>query len=80
MLQKIANSDLSVHCKTAFMSFYTIFYPEDDPRGSKHVALINTKNLVALTVLVCIFVIRKHKGMSALNIIYLLLTESVLVA
>ena len=34
--------------------FYTIFWPENDPCGSKHVALINTKNLVVLTVLVSI--------------------------
>jgi hypothetical protein len=29
--------------------FYTVFYPENDPRGSKHVAFINTKILVVLT-------------------------------
>jgi hypothetical protein len=33
--------------------FYTIFWPENDPCLSKHVALINTKNLVVLTALVC---------------------------
>ena len=42
------------------------FYPEDDPRGSKHVTLINTENLFLLTVLVYTFIIQ-HNVMSALN-------------
>jgi hypothetical protein len=37
--------------------FHTIFYPEDNPRGSKHVALTNTKNLGVLTVSVFIFTV-----------------------
>ena len=32
--------------------FYTVFQPEDDPRGSKHVALKNTSNLVVLMILI----------------------------
>ena len=37
------------------MCFYTVFQPENDPRGSKHVALTNTKNSAVFTVLVYIF-------------------------
>lgn len=36
--------------------FYVVFEPEDDPGESKHVAVINTINLVVLTVLICVFV------------------------
>lgn len=35
--------------------FYAVFEPEDDPSGSKHVGVINTINLVVLTVLICVF-------------------------
>ena len=40
---------------TAFICFHTVFLPEDDPRGLKHAALLNTINLVVLTVLIYIF-------------------------
>ena len=34
-----------------------VLLAEEDPHGSKHVGLINTKNLNVLTVLVYIFII-----------------------
>jgi hypothetical protein len=44
--------------------FYTVLYLDDDPRGSKHVALINAINLAVVTVLI-LFVYYTKTGRDA---------------
>lgn len=48
---------------------YTVFQPEENPRVLKHVASTNSKNLFVLTILVYIFLMRKHNQISTIKIL-----------